>query len=669
MFSAGTDTTSTLLEWTMTELLRHPRIMKELQKEVREITRDLDVKEDELEQMKYLKAVIKETLRLHLPVPLLIPRQSTQDTKIHGYNIPAKTGVIVNGWAIHRDPANWDEPEKFNPERFLNSPTDFRGNDLQFIPFGAGRRMCPGISFAMASSQLILANFMHKFDWALPGGEEGETLDMSESFGINMHRNTPLLAVATSIQLPIIGNLHQLGTHPYRSLQSLSQQHGELMLIHIGRSPALIVSSAKAAQQIMKTHDIVFSNRPTSKTNNKLLYNSKDVAAAPYGEYWRQMKSICVLQLLSNKRVRSFRGVREEEMTHLMGKIEGKASSVVNLSEMFMTFTNNVICRVAFGRTYSGNEGGFNFQKLLKEFLELLGSFRVGDFIPWLAWINWVDGSDAKVERVVKEFDQFLEQVVKQHQDGRGDSRKDGDSENDEVVKDIVDVLLDVQKEKATGFAMDRDSIKALILDIFSGGTDTTYTVLEWAMTELLRHPKVMEELKKEVRGITREKIYVSEDDLEQMKYLKAVIKETLRLHPPIPLLVPRRSTQETKINGYDIPEGITVINNAWAIHRDPASWVEPEKFDPVRFLNSPTDFRGQNFELIPFGAGRRICPGIMFAIANNELVLANLVHKFDWMLPGGAGGETLDMSECTGLTAHRKIPLLAIAAPVIASN
>ena len=204
---------------------------------------------------------------------------------------------------------------------------------------------------------------------------------------------------------------------------------------------------------------------------------------------------------------------------------------------------------------------------------------------------------------------------------------------------------------------------------MFSGGTDTTYTVLEWAVTELLRHPIVMEELQKEVRGITGEKLYVNEDDLEQMKYLKAVIKETFRLHPPIPLLVPRQSTQETKIHGYDIPAGIAVITNAWAIHRDPASWDEPEKFMPERFIDSSIDFRGQDFELIPFGAGRRMCPGIMFATANNELVLANLMHKFDWMLPGGAKGETLDMTECTGLTTHRKIPLLATATSVIASS
>lgn len=199
---------------------------------------------------------------------------------------------------------------------------------------------------------------------------------------------------------------------------------------------------------------------------------------------------------------------------------------------------------------------------------------------------------------------------------------------------------------------------------MFAGGTDTTYTVLEWAMTELLRHPTVMKILQEEVRGITSGQADVSEDDLEKMKYLKAVIKETLRLHPPIPLLVPRESTQDVKINGYDIAAGTRVITNAWAIHRDPATWEEPEKFHPERFLNSSIDFKGQDFELIPFGSGRRGCPGILFAIANNELVLANLVSKFNWALPGGEKGENLDMRQRTGLTIHRKVPLLAVATP-----
>ncbi|CAO2840531.1 unnamed protein product [Amaranthus hypochondriacus] len=471
-------------------------------------------------------------------------------------------------------------------------------------------------------------------------------------------------------RLPIIGNIHQLGTYTHRSLQSLSNKYGELMMIYLGRRPVLIVSSAKAACEIMKTHDLKFSNRPTPKTINKLMYNSKDVAVAQYGEYWRQMKSICVLQLLSNTRVRSFRRVREQEMILLMGKIEKSCSSVLDLSEMFMNLTKDVISIVALGRKYDGVEFGIDFKVLLKEFLGLMGGLRIGDFIPWLSWINWLDGSDARVDKVSTGFDFILEKIVNEHQERRKNGfRKGSESENDEKVEDFVDVLLDVQEENTVGFSIDRDNIKALILDMFSAGSDTTYTVLEWAMTEILRHPIVMRNLQNEVREITGPKSYVNEDELVQMKYLKAVIKETLRLHPPIPMLVPRKSRQETKINGYDIPAGIAVMTNAWAIQRDPAYWEQPEEFIPERFLNSQIDFRGQDFEFIPFGAGRRICPGITFAIANNEIILANLVHKFDWMLPDGTDIETLDMSECIGVSAHRKIPLLAVATPVNAYN
>jgi cytochrome P450 len=197
---------------------------------------------------------------------------------------------------------------------------------------------------------------------------------------------------------------------------------------------------------------------------------------------------------------------------------------------------------------------------------------------------------------------------------------------------------------------------------MFAGGTDTTYTVLEWAMAELFRNETVMRKLQDEVRTVVGNKTHVTEEDLVNMNYLKAVIKETLRLHVPIPLLVPRKSMEDVKLNGYDIAAGTQVMINAWAIARDPSSWDEPLEFKPERFMNSSIDFKGLNFELIPFGAGRRGCPGVLFAISVNELVLANLVYQFDWKLPDGVAGRDLDMSETFGLTLHRKYPLLAVA-------
>ncbi|XP_040988470.1 cytochrome P450 736A117-like [Juglans microcarpa x Juglans regia] len=470
-------------------------------------------------------------------------------------------------------------------------------------------------------------------------------------------------------KLPIIGNLHQLGLHPHRSLRSLAQRHGPLMLLHFGSVPTLVVSSADAAREIMKTHDLIFANRPKSSMFQKLLYNYKDVSMAPYGEYWRQMKSVCVLHLLSNKRVQSFRGVREEETSLMIQKIKQScySSGTVNLSEVFAKLTNDVVCRVSLGRKYSGGEeGGSKFKEILGDFVELLGIISVGDYIPSLAWVGRVNGLDARTEKVATRLDNFLEEVLEEHTNFQKKARSDGHvSPENEDQKDFVDVLLWIQKEDVIGFPVERVSIKAVILDVFAAGTDTVYTVLEWAMTELLRHPNAMEKVQNEVRGIsTGKEREVTEDDLDKMHYLKAVIKETFRMHPPIPLLVPRESTQSVKLQGYDIAAGTQVIVNAWAIGRDPTSWDEPEEFHPERFLTTSIDVKGHDFQLIPFGAGRRSCPGIPFALTIIELVLANLVQKFDWALPNEASGQDLDMSESIGLTIHRKFPLTAVATP-----
>ena len=196
---------------------------------------------------------------------------------------------------------------------------------------------------------------------------------------------------------------------------------------------------------------------------------------------------------------------------------------------------------------------------------------------------------------------------------------------------------------------------------MFAAGVDSTYAALEWAMSELLKHPESMKKLKGEMREIMGGKGYVGEEDIEKMAYLKAIIKETLRLHPPLPLLF-RESSEYIKVKGYDINPGTRVIINAWAIGRDPEVWEEAEEFRPERFMKSSMDFKGQSLELIPFGAGRRGCPGIAFAMAMIEMALANVVYKFEWKLPNGAAGEDLDMSGVFGLATHREYPLVAIA-------
>lgn len=173
-----------------------------------------------------------------------------------------------------------------------------------------------------------------------------------------------------------------------------------------------------------------------------------------------------------------------------------------------------------------------------------------------------------------------------------------------------------------------------------------------------------MKKLQQEVTIVAQGRSMIHEKDLEQMEYLKATIKETLRMYPPIPLLIPRESMQDVKIMGYDIPAHTQTIVNAWAIGRDPTLWDEPDEFRPERFLNNSIDYKGLHFELLPFGAGRRGCPGVQFAIVMYELALANVIYKFDLALPDGVKCEDLDMSETNSITLHKKSPLLVMATP-----
>ncbi|PIA30308.1 hypothetical protein AQUCO_05600024v1 [Aquilegia coerulea] len=468
------------------------------------------------------------------------------------------------------------------------------------------------------------------------------------------------------LKLPIIGNLHQLHGSPHHAFKSLAQKHGPLMLLHLGSKPTLVVSSPEMALDVMKTYDHVFSSRPELQFAKRLFYG-KDMAFAPYGEYWRQLRKVCVLQLLSAKKVQSFRFVREEEVGLMVDRIKDSSSStaVVNLSEMFVSLSNDVVCRVAFGRKYSEGKIGKKFKGILKEFMYLIGVSNVGDLIPSLAWLNNLNGLNARVENNFRDIDSFIDGVVEEHIEKR---KLGGHGSGDNEEEDFVDVMLGIEKgDSDHGISWARDSTKAIVLDMFAAGTDTSSVVMEWAMSELIRHPNVMEEVQKEVRDIAGGKLMINETDMDEMHYLKSVIKEILRLHPPLPLLVPRESMQKVQIQGYDIPAKALVMINTFAIGRDPKLWEEPDKFWPKRFLNGDStsvDFKGQNFQFIPFGSGRRGCPGAVFAISIIELVLANLLNKFDWALPDGMDFKDLDMEEESGITVHRKNDLILTAKP-----
>ncbi|XP_020579328.1 cytochrome P450 71A1-like [Phalaenopsis equestris] len=427
--------------------------------------------------------------------------------------------------------------------------------------------------------------------------------------------------------LPLLGNLHQLGSFPHRSLNSLSKQYGPIILLRLGIvAPTVVISTAELAEQVMKTQDLIFANRPPSSMANHLFYNSTDIAFSPYNDYWRMMKKISIVHLLSNRRVQSYKRLRQEEMDLLIAEIHAAsaAAEAVNLSKRLRVLTNDIICRVALGRKYSGET---RFQEMLDEFRKLLGSFPMADFFPWLGWVDRVIGLEGRARRASKELDELLERVLEEHLSRKKSSNAIGSSKE---CMDLVDVLLSVKEEHDSNddadIALGKEHIKALILEMFAAGTDTTFTTLEWGMAELIKHPTVMQKVQREIRDTLRSKQVIEQEDIDRLTYLKATIKETLRLHVPVALLIPRLTMEDTQLQGYDIPAGARIIINAWGIARDPNYWNRPEEFWPDRFLNSNVDFRGQQFQLTPFGAGRRACPGIDFGIAVIECTLVNLL-------------------------------------------
>jgi len=196
IFSAGGDTAASTINWAIAEMIRDPRVMKKAQDEVREVF-NMKGRVDEIciDELKYLKSVVKETLRLHLPAPLLLPRECGQACEIEGYHVPAKSKVIVNAWAIGRDPNYWSEAERFYPERFIDSSTDYKGSSFEYLPFGAGRRICPGITFGLINIELALAYLLYHFDWKLPNEMKSEDLDMTEEFGVTVRRKNDLFLI------------------------------------------------------------------------------------------------------------------------------------------------------------------------------------------------------------------------------------------------------------------------------------------------------------------------------------------------------------------------------------------------------------------------------------------------------------------------------------------
>ncbi|KAL2495490.1 Cytochrome [Forsythia ovata] len=462
-------------------------------------------------------------------------------------------------------------------------------------------------------------------------------------------------------KLPLIGSLHHLaiaGSVPHHTLRNLAGKHGPIMHLQLGEISAVVISAPRSAKEVLKTHDIAFASRPRLLSPDIMTYNYLDIAFAPYGGYWRQMRKICTLELLSLKNVRSFSTIREEEAFNLVESIKSSLFSPIDMTQKFFTYANNVVCRAAFGKRCKNQE---ELLPLLNEFASSAGGFDAADLFPSLKILQDISGLKSKLTKLHYKIDQVFNNIIEAHNERLANKEKFNGQSGEE---DLVDVLLRLKETGGLEFPITINSIKAIILDVFSAGTDTSATTVEFAMSEMMRHPRVLAKAQDELRQVLIRKDRIRETDLEGLSYLKMVVKETLRLHPPLPLLLPRVCTEHREIDGYNIPVNTKVILNVFAINRDPEYWKDAESFKPERFKDSGIEFTGTNFEFLPFGGGRRICPGISFGIANVEFLLAKLLYHFDWKLPNEMKPEDLDMTEILGVAVRRKNKLYLVPTP-----
>ncbi|XP_023750882.1 cytochrome P450 CYP736A12 [Lactuca sativa] len=459
--------------------------------------------------------------------------------------------------------------------------------------------------------------------------------------------------------LPIIGSLHLLGDLPHRDLHKLSQKYGSIMSIRLGSIQSVIISSPEAAKLFLGTHDAIFASRPNTEAAKYLSYGSKGMTLTEYGPYWRSVRKFCTLELLSVTKVNSFAGMRMEEIRLMVEemKVASMGRKVVDLDEVVGALVEGMTCRMIFGK--KNNDMSF-FKRTLDESMEVSGAFNLADYVPILAPFD-LQGLTKRFKSLKKDIDGMLDALINEHEE----SSLIGSQRLGEM--DFIDILLSLKHQYSNthdelSYTIDRSSMKAILLEMVAGALDTAKTSIEWILAVIIKHPRVMKELQKELKTVIGDKKEVEETDLTKLTYLHIVIKETFRLYPISPLLIPHESMEDIIINGYYIPKKTRVIINYWAFGRDPKVWSENwDDFLPERFLDKDIDFRGADCQLIQFGIGRRGCPGMNLGLLTVGLVIANMIHCFEWELPDGMSPSDLDMNEKFGLTIPRIKPLLAI--------
>ncbi|KAM3686479.1 hypothetical protein ACJW31_10G005700 [Castanea mollissima] len=455
---------------------------------------------------------------------------------------------------------------------------------------------------------------------------------------------------------PIIENLLELVGHkPQKSMAKLANTHGPLMTLMLGQKTTIVISSADLAKEVLQQHDQFFCNRTIPESVIAGNEHEFSMPWLPVSAQWRSLRRICKSHLFANHILDANQNLRRKKVQELLPDIHNSSlhGDVVDIGKAAFKTSLNLLSNTIFSVDLADPNSATRreLSKLVHSILEVGSRPNLADYFPVLKKVD-PQGIRRQMtiyfEKMIDLFSSIISQRLLQR-------KMHGSIRNN----DMLDTLLRISEE-STG-EIDKTQIARLFVDLFLAGNDTTSATLEWAMAELLYNPEVLSKAKAELKQIIGKGNAVVESDIDRLPYLQAIVKETFRLHPPVPLLLPRKAGADVEIQGFSVPKSAQVLVNIWAIGRDASIWEIPNSFEPGRFMGSEIDVKGRNFELIPFGAGRRMCPGLTLALRMLHLMLGSLIHTFDWKVEGGSKPKDIYFEEKFGLTLQKAKPLRAI--------
>ncbi|XP_074381023.1 cytochrome P450 81Q32-like [Apium graveolens] len=470
------------------------------------------------------------------------------------------------------------------------------------------------------------------------------------------------------LNFPFLGHLYLLKKPLHRKLSKISAKHGPLLLLNFGSRRVLLISSPSAAEECFTKNDVVFANRPHLLAGKHLGYNYTSLTWASYGDHWRNLRRMATVEVFSAHRLQSSQVIRVEETRILLDRLFRASRSsestsrtskenIVDMKSTFFEMMLNVLMRMIAGKRYYGDNDvsdeveARRFKEIVSETFVISGASNLGDFLPVMKLVE-KRGIEKKMMVLRKKRDQFVQELIDEHRQNMNDSdtTKSG-------RMSMIELLLSLQQTEPEYY--NDEIIRGLILVLLVAGTDTTVVTMEWALSLLVNNPDVLKKAQIEIDNHVGQDRLLNESDIANLPYLRCIIAETMRMYPAGPLLVPHESSAECKVEGYSIPEGTMLIVNLWAIQNDPKIWAEPSRFMPERFEG----FEGtrDGYKFMPFGAGRRACPGEGLAMRMIGLVLGSLLQCFDWER---VGKELVDMTEGPGLTMPKLRPLVVRCQP-----